>query len=355
MSSLLALAVLLHSGPVQTKPIELSRKFTAGEKLNYYARAQFTDEERGGNLQTFIPTNEEINYHYTMMVQKVKADGVAEVLYQRPTMSIVEGDTAESSAKTMVEKLDIKYLLDISPINKIVSEKDLNPRKAKDKENDGFAKPVRILSLLKQGTQTDGVAYGLLLNFVGEIQRLAFFVGPVDSGLDIAPKFSFDEVSVGSTWKETVGYSPQKLKGQGEKQAVQRIDYTYTYQGVMKNKDGKDVHRVQAIAKLDTDLIDYARQLVGGQSSSSMFKSVPLKFDAKIDFDLEMNTYHMLKASAESSGSFSLVIKGVSQPYIEDRFKGRTSVKLEGRSMSAVVAPTPPKTIPPKKGSGGKH
>ncbi len=351
MSCVLALAYLLHGTPLQAKPIELSRKFTVGEKLNYYARAQFTEEQRGGNLQTFLPHNEEINYHYTMTVQKLKADGVAEILYQRPTMNIVEGDTAESAAKTNVEKLDLKYLLDVSPINEIVAEKDLNPKKPSSKNKDGLVNPAKS-KFMGQGTQADGVAYNLLLSFVGEIQRLAFFVGSIDSGLDIAPKFSFDEVSVGSTWKKTVGYSPQKLKGQGEKQAVQRLDYTYTYQGVMKNKDGKDIHRVEAVVKLDTDLVDYARQLVGGSSSSSMFKSVPLKFDAKIDFDLEINTFHMLKASAESNGSFALIVKGVDQPYIEDRFKGRTSVRLEGRSMTPI---TPPKVIPTVKGKGGGH
>ncbi len=357
MTSILALALLLPSGPGQVKPLELSRKFTAGEKLSYYARAQFVDEQRQGIVQTFIPQDEEINYRYTMLVQKVKADGIAEILYQRPTMTFVMGDTAESASKSEVEKLDYKYLLDVSPVNEVVSEKDLNPKKAKEKpkskDRDGLFSQSLKNKVLRQGTQADGVAYGLLLSFVGEIQRLAFFVGPLDSGLDIAPKFPFDEVSVGSTWKKTVGYSPQKLKGQGDKQAVQRIDYTYTYMGVMKNKDGKDIQRIQAIAKLDTDLIEYARQLVGGSASSSMFKSVPLKFDAKIDFDLDMTTLHMVKASAESSGSFGIAVKGAEQPLLEDRFKGRTSVKLEGRSLGNPIDSTTPKPTAPKKGGGG--
>jgi hypothetical protein len=211
MSSVLALAMLLHTGPVQAKSIELSRKFTAGEKLSYFARAQFTEEERSGSLQTFLPHDEEINYRYSMLVQKVKADGIAEVLYQRPSMNIVMGDTAEAGAKTMVEKTDWKLLLDISPINEVVAEKDLNPPKPK-KVDSMMANPM-IKRIMLQGTQADGVALGLLFQFVGEVQRLAFFVGSLDSGLDIAPKFSFDEVSIGSTWKKTVGYSPQKLKG----------------------------------------------------------------------------------------------------------------------------------------------
>ncbi len=346
MTSVLAFALLLPGTPGQAKPLELLRKFTAGEKLTYFARAQFTEEERSGNLQTFIPSDEEISYRYTMNVQKVKADGIAEILYMRPTMDITQGDTAESTAKKTTEKIDLKYLLDVTPVNDVVSEKDLNPKKTKENPE--------LLRLLRQGSQSDGVALGLLFSFVGEIQRLAFFVGPLDSGLDIAPKFPFDEVTVGSTWKKTVGYSPQKLKGQGDKQAVQRLDYTYTYLGVMKNKDGKDIQRIQAKVKLDTDLIEYARQLVGGSSASSFLKTVPLQFEGTIDFDLDMATLHMTKAAAESKGSFSILAKGADQPLLENRFRGRTSVKLENRVLGQPVQPIPTVKPAPKKGNGGK-
>jgi hypothetical protein len=289
-----------------------------------------------------------------MLVQKVKADGIAEVLYQRPSMNIVMGDTAEAGAKTMVEKTDWKLLLDISPINEVVAEKDLNPPKPK-KVDSMMANPM-IKRIMLQGTQADGVALGLLFQFVGEVQRLAFFVGSLDSGLDIAPKFSFDEVSIGSTWKKTVGYSPQKLKGQGDKQAVQRMDYTYTYMGVMKNKEGKDIQRVQAKVKLDTDLTAYARQLVGGAGSSSMLKSVPLQFVGTIDFDLDMITLHMLKASAESNGYFAIAVKGADQPLLENKFKGRTRVIQEGRSLGNPIPSPTAQTAKPgnsKKGNGG--
>lgn len=350
MSSVMALALLLHGGSVQAKPLELLRKFTLGEKLSYFAKAQFTEEQRSGNLQTFIPFDQEISYRFTMNVQKVKADGIAEVLYQRPSMDIVMGDTAESAAKKTTEKLDFKFLLDITQVNDVISQKDLNPPK---KPKDSSQMRQLLAKIHKQGTQSDGVAIGLLFSFMGEIQRLAFFVGPLDSGLDIAPKFPFDEVTVGSTWKKTVGYSPQKLKGQGEKQAVQRLDYTYTYLGVMKNKDGKDIQRIQAIVKLDTDLIDYARQLAGGSASSSFLKSVPLKFEGTIDFDLDMATLHMTKAAAVSQGSFAVLPKGADQPIMENRFRGRTSVKLEGRTIGQPVDLKPTTPAPTKKGKGG--
>lgn len=353
MTSVLALALLMHGGAPQAKPIELFRKFTAGEKLSYFARAQFTQEQRSGSLQTFIPNDEEISYRYTMTVQKVKADGIAEVLYQRPSMDIIEGDTAEESAKKTTEKLDWKMLLDVTPVNEVVAQKDLNP----PKEKKGFMKEMPIVArVMRQGSQSDQVAIGMLFSYIGEIQRMAFFVGSLDSGLDIAPKFPFDEVTVGTTWKKTVGYSPQKLKGQGDKQAVQRLDYTYTYQGMMKSKEGKDIHRIHAVVKLDTDLVDYARQVAGGSASSSMLKSVPLGFEGNIDFDLDPATMHMLKASAESKGNFAILPKGADQAVLENRFKGRTTVKLEGKTMVAIGTTTPAKTPtkPPKGGGTNK-
>jgi hypothetical protein len=354
MTSVLAFALFLPGSPGQAKPIELLRKFTAGEKLSYFARAQFTQEQRSGSLQTMLPADEEISYRFSLNVQKVKADGIAEILYLRPTMEIVEGDTADSAAKKTVEKLDLKFLLDVTPINEVVAQKDLNPpKKPKDKD----AQLLRTLGekVRKQGTQADGVALSLLFSFVGEIQRLAFFVGPLDSGLDIAPTFSFDEVTVGSTWKKTVGYSPQKLKGQGNKQAVQRLDYTYTYMGVMKNKEGKDVQRIQGKVKLATDLIEYARQLVGGSASTSFFKSVPLNFEGTIDFDLDMTTLHMTKAAAVSTGSFAIELKGVDQAYLENKFRGRTSVKLESRLLGQPpMDAKPAATTSTKKGKGGR-
>ena len=351
MTSVLALAIYFGSSSVQAKPTELARKFKVGEKLGYFARAQFTEEERSGQLQTFIPNDEEISYHYSMTVQKVKSDGFAEVLYQRPTMDITEGDTAEASAKKTTEKLDIKLQMDISPINEIVQVKDLNPPK-KSKDKDGFMKTPLFKKVMRQGTTADRVALGLLGAYLGDIQRLAFFVGPVESGLDIAPKFPLDEVNIGGTWKGTVGYSPQKLKGQGDKQAVQRIDYTYTYMGPMKNKEGKDIQRVQAKIKLDTDMIDYARQLVGGSASSTMFKSVPLKFEGTVDFDLDPTTFDMIRATAESKGSFAISTKNAEQPLIENRFHGRTSVKLEGRSSVPISSATTPAGTSKGKGGG---
>lgn len=348
MTSILALATVLYGAPMQGKTVELARKFTAGEKLSYFARAELTDESRAGSLQVMLPQDEEISYHYTLHVQKVKADGIAEVLYQRPSMKITLGDTAEEAAKSKEEKLNWKIQLDVSPTNNITNQKDLSPPKPKGSGD--FRKLPVVQKIMRQGSYSDRVAIAMLFEYKDEIQRLAFFVGSLDTGLDIAPKFSFDDVSVGSTWKSTVGYTPQKLKGGGEKQAVQRIDYTYTYMGPMKSSEGKDIIRIQAKTKVETDLIDYARQVVGGSSSSSFLKSVPLGFEATINFDLDPANLHTLKVTANSSGHFEINPKGADQALLEDKFRGKTTIKREGYA----IVPVTPATAAPASGKSGK-
>ena len=347
--ALSVIALFLASSGRQDTAIELGRKFVAGEKLVYLTKAEITDEQRSGELQTFIPHDESYSYRHTLDVQKVKADGIAEVMYLRPSMAITMGDTGESAAKTTTEKLDWKIQMDISPVNEVLSLKDLTPKKPDaPKKNDGL-KWLRARGV--QGSAADGTAVGLLFSFVGEVQRLAFFIGGFDTSLDISPRMPFEEVKVGDTWQRTVSATPQKLKGQGEKMGVQRLDYTYTYKGVTKSTEGKDIHRIEAVVKLDTDMAEFARQLTGSSKAGSMLKTVPLKFEAKVKYDLDLKTMHLVKAAAESSGSFAIEVKGVSQPLLEDRFRGRTLVKLESWKLPGATPPvTKPAQKPPTKG-----
>ena len=347
-----AFALLLASSGRQDGMIELGRKFVAGEQLIYLTKAEITDEQRSGDLQTFIPHDESYAYRHTLDVQKVKADGIAEVMYLRPSMSITMGDTAESAAKTTNEKLDWKIQMDISPVNEVLSVKDLTPKKPDaPKKNDGV-KWLRKHGV--QGSQADGTAVGLLFAFVDEVQRLAFFIGGFDTSLDISPRMPFEEVKLGDTWQRTVSATPQKLKGQGDKMGVQRLDYTYTYKGLTKSTEGKDVHRIEAVVKLDTDMAEFARQLTGTSKAGTVLKTVPLKFEAKVKYDLDVKTMHLLKAAAESSGSFAIEVKGAPQPLLEDRFRGRTLVKLDSWKLPGATPkpPVKPPTKPGKKGGG---
>ena len=344
-----AIALLLASSGRQDGMIELGRKFVAGEKLVYVTKAEITDEQRSGDLQTFIPSDQSIMYRHTLDVQKVKADGIAEVMYLRPTMAITMGDTAESGAKTINEKFNWKLLMDISPVNEVLEVKDLSPKKPDAPKKDGGSMWLRKSGI--QGSEADGAAIGLLFQFVEEVQRLAFFVGGFETSLDISPRMPFEEIKVGDTWQRTVSATPQKLKGQGEKMGVQRLDYTYSYKGVTKSTEGKDVHRIEAVVKLDTDMAEFARQLTKSSRSSTSLKTVPLKFEAKVKYDLDFKTMHLVKAVAESSGSFAIEVKGVDQPLLEDRFRGRTLVKLESWTKPGAAKPATTKPATSKPGT----
>jgi hypothetical protein len=115
----------------------------------------------------------------------------------------------------------------------------------------------------------------------------------------------------------------------------------------MKNKEGKEVQRIQAKVIFENDISEYARQLVGASKGAMYIKSAPIKFTGQIDFDCDPATMHLLKATAESNGSFSLNLKGVDMPYVEDRFKGRTTVKLESWIKGGIAKPEPAKSVPP--------
>lgn len=332
--SLALVALLAASQTASTPsatPVEIARKWKPGDKFFYTIKSELTEETRSGDLQTFLPTDTTLEYQYTIDVKKLKADGIAEVIYKRPTMKVTEGDTMESAAKTETVKFDYNLQLDVSPYNEFTGMKDLNPPKPEkpEKSGGGAQQQIFIRAMKKQGSMADQAAYGLAFQFLQELQRLALFIGTLDSSLDFAPKTPFNAIKIGATWKKTVGYQPQKLKGQGDKQAVQRLDYTYTYLGPMKDSKGKPIERISAVVKLETDVSEYARQLVGSSRASSFIKSVPLKFESQVNFDLEPKTFNTLKAVATAKGGVSIEAKGSSQPIYENRFSGKTKLTLD--------------------------
>ncbi|RYG31823.1 hypothetical protein EON81_22045, partial [bacterium] len=74
-------------------PIELYRKYVAGEKLSYAVKATYVDEERSGEQITFLPTDVQQAYTFTLDVLKLKNDGFAEARYKRPVLNFTIGDT----------------------------------------------------------------------------------------------------------------------------------------------------------------------------------------------------------------------------------------------------------------------
>ena len=323
LGSLLVLSSLI-SGQAGPAPVSLGRVFTKYEKLAYEIRSTLNSQRRGRGLETWIPEDFDLNYDFTMFVEDVKADGIAVVHYQRPVMTAIEGETADSPPKESKEKVNMDARLTVSPINEILEMKDLSAKGTKTGKQP--LKSVAIQPSSSVGAQ-GGDAIG---QFIQEIKVLSLFVGSIDSSLDLAPKTPFDPVKVGDSWKRTVGYQPQKLQGRGNKQAVQRLDYTFTYKGIVES-EGKKVYRVQGVLDLKTDLADFVNQMVEMKSEDTGLKKIPLTLKSTIDFDLDLKTKHTILVQAQTESGFGIFITAYpDEALIEETAKGRTTMKLVG-------------------------
>jgi len=306
----------------QDKPVELMRKFKAGEKLHYAVRSHMIEEQRQYGRPYFLPSEIDINYDFFMDVQEIKADGFAVMEYRRPTMTQIEGETADAPPKQTVEKTNMRYQLTLSPINEITAIKDLNAVPEKPKAGGGTLKSFWWVANEALGNVQPGLG-----QFVSELQRLTLFIGSLDSAMDFNPKLPFEEVKVGDTWKKTVSYQPQVLKGKAQS-AVQRLDYVFRYDGAVQS-EGKSYQQVSATLKLDTDAAPWMNQMMGGTAGQTGLRGVKLKLDAKIVFLLDPVSLHTMKADATSKGSWNLEVTQIpNEPVIESRLDGKTSLRL---------------------------
>jgi hypothetical protein len=315
MVAVFAAAVIAQSAP---EPVELYRQFKAGEKLTYALDSHILTEQQEYGFPFFLPQEFDIKYGFTIAVKEMKADGFAEVEYARPTMTFIDGETAETPPKSKTEKVDWRLLLTLSPINEVTNVRDLNPPKPPP----GTAKKLAIrlpsrLGLARQDT---------VGQMIGELHSLALFAGNLDSALDLSPKLPVDETAPGETWKRTVSYQPRELKGT-DRQAVQRLDYTYTYDGLVE-EGGKRYHRVTGKLSLDTDAAKFINQSLGMKPEQSGLKSLKLKLDTTIRFDLDEKTKHTVRAVGDSTGGFTIEVTQLEGPALIEKITGRTEMRL---------------------------
>lgn len=319
----IAAAFTMVGAPSEAE-VHLARTYKLGEKLTYKISSSLSSQRKEYGVQTWIPEDFDMNYTFTTEVKALKADGIANVLYLRPTMTVITGETFDSPPKTDVEKVKYNMMLTLSPANEILDVKDLNPPPKAPKKAGGTAS-MRMFGFGYQPVQAIFIG-----QFISEIHRLALFAGNFESALDFSPRLPFEKLKVGDTWKRTVGYSPQKLKGKSGKTVNQRLDYTYTYKGIV-TVNGKKVQRVVGECGLDTNLAEYVNQLLEMKPEDTGLKSIPLKFKAQIEFDLDVATGKTLQANATSEGGFSIVVTSMpSEPIQEETFKGRTELRLIG-------------------------
>lgn len=307
------------------EPVELYRQFKAGEVLEYEVKSSLVVDRRNYLVETFIPEGLKQNYKFTMKVVEMLPDGFAKIDYRRPTMTLIHAETAFEPPRTEVEEVDYQFAMTLSPVNALTDVVDLNPKKDDD-DGDGDGGGDVLLRLLSRGYV--GREQDPVESFMSDLYRLALFVGSLDTAIDLAPRLPLFEVEPGETWEETISFQPQKLKGSG-KVRPQRLDYTYTFVGLVEKDDGTMVYRVTADLELDTDAAPFVNDMLGMKPSESGLAKILLKIKSHIDFDLDPETKHTLEARARSDGEASIWYTSLpTVAYREEKIRGRTTMKL---------------------------
>lgn len=301
------------------QPLELYRSFEKGKTYSYAVRTYLQSETRGGNVNTFIPSGTDINYDFTYKVLDVKSSGIAHVLYQRPNITEISGETADRGPVETKVPLNWKMELDLSPVNAVTGMKDLS----QDKRNLGVPVPTQTLYAMSPVARQDFIG-----NLVGELQRLALFIGSLDSALDFSPKLPLGEVEVGETWRHTMSYQPMEIKGSGGKFEVQRLDMDLTYKGKTQF-EGKTAEYIQGIMKLDSDAAKYINQSMNASANETGLAKLPLQLETTVDFYLDPKGLHTLKATAKTTGGWSIYLTGVPKAVQEERIKGKANITLK--------------------------
>lgn len=327
MSTLIALMAMAAQPAVE--PVELWRTFTKGESMRYEVASHLLLETRELGLQTFMPEELDLTYTFTKDVTDLTPDGMAVLRYRRPTMTIIEGETAESPPIRSVERPNLDMAITLSQINEFIEVRDNNPRPP------ATATTQQRRDLLHRylvGAAQDSDGIPRLGQFIEDLQRLSLFVGSLDSAIDFSPRLPLEAVRPGDTWRSTVSYQPQRLAGASDRTAVQRLDYVFTYRGIVESR-GARVHRVTAALTLDTNAADWFHQATGLRPSQTGLRSVHLKMDATIEFDLDLRTKRTLHATARSNGSVAIEVADLpGEPLMEQKLTGRTTMRLVNRT-----------------------
>lgn len=313
MVTVLLAAAFLQQGPAA---VTLSHAMKVGDKVSGRVKGHLVTETRQPGLDTWLPDETWLQYDYYLEVTKEKADGIVDAKYRRPTFSTtVPAEGGEN--KTTVEKVNMTADVTISPINEILAVKDTTPKKA--------GSNIRRALLLRG---VHGKSLDMIGDVLGDIYRLSMFIGSLDSSLDFQPKLPFDEVKEGDTWKRTVSYSPQALDSKGGKSVMQRLDMVYTYKGIV-DSDGKKAYRVNGSLDVNADMMKYMKDNFGpdAQEILAQIKEISYRLNASINYDLDMKTCSVLKASSLAKGDLRLVGTQVQEALMEQKITAETSLK----------------------------
>lgn len=324
IAALVSIALAAQTPPAGP-PVTLAHQFKKGEESKYGFESTLVAETKPPGVLTFLPRSYGFEYTFTTKVNDVDQDGNARLRYDRPKTVMVQGEFGDEPEVRAAEKGgDIHLNVRVSSINEILEVAEVKPAEGGTKPG-GSTKPGGRFNLLTPNP-LQSATQQIAGQFVSQFYRIALMVGSLDSGLDFSPKLPIVPVRPGQTWKKTVGYSPQNLAG-SSRQAVQRLDYTYTYVG-LADSNGKPVQRITAALDLETDLGTYVNQLFGTKPAESGIKGLLVKFHSVITYDLDPTTFRTIRATANSEGSTKLDVTFQTTPYEEEKFTAQATLKL---------------------------
>jgi hypothetical protein len=309
-----SLAVL---APANDK-VDLVRVFKATDKATFDFVSRMQLDSRQYPVETFIPETDTFLSTFTVQVEKMKPDGVADVRFKRPKLTLRLGETFSSAPKDMVLAKDQNILFTLSRRNQILGVKDETPKPKTDKKPKDEPPPLRSLN----GT-------GLPLNqldiggWMSQLHQLAGFV----NFFDLGPILPNHPVAVGESWKETVGYAPTTVSAGADKgkNINARIDYVMTFRG-KDTYNGKPVWKIEGLIKHETDAAPYIADMMGIKLERAPFKEIKLKMDGGVTYFLDISTLEPVRVEATSVGEASITVLEIAGPVYEEKFKSRATL-----------------------------
>lgn len=326
IGTLAAFALIAQTPAPTAAATSLLRVYKKGEILKYQVRGLMVTETQQIGRPYLQPQDQEINYDSTLEVKELKPDGFADVVYKRPTIEVIMGETAESDRRSSKEKVNFHLLLTMSPINHVTGAKDLTVKPPAKPPAKPGSKPLLAASSMPFAALAGASVGQFSIPFIQDLMRVSLYVGTLDTAIDLNPPLPYDDVKPGATWKKTATYQPQEVKGGSGKVQVQRLDWTYTYDGI-KEANGRKVHRITGVLKMDTDVAKMVNEQAGSAIRSGI-EALPVKMDMKVEYDLDPVTRHTLAARSESKGAWSLKAVGAPEIVLEQKFTGRTTLAL---------------------------
>jgi hypothetical protein len=303
---MLSLALL---SPV-VEPVDLSRVFKMGEKATYSFSSRINVDWRQVPIETFIPQNDGFEYTFTTEVEALKPDGVADLRFRRPKIVLKIGETFDSPPKEQILARDQNYLFVLSNKNRLLSVRDDSPKQPQKPDSRLFS---HLYADEDRRLQLD------IFSWMSQLRQLAAFVNFFDRG----PNLPTRPVSVGDTWKETIGYVPTTVSAGADqgKNLMARLDYEYTYKGLIEF-EGQTVYHVVGKIFQDTDAAPFIADLMGVKLEFAPFKEIKLKMDGTVDYYLRQSDLSVHKILAKSEGYTSITVATYEGgPVYEEKFK----------------------------------